>query len=214
MEGRDLGSVVSDVQAVIDSYAGKIPPSITIALRGQAASMDEAFRAMAYGLMFAVVLVYLVLVVNFQSFSAPLVILTALPAALAGIVWILYLTGTHFSVPALMGAIMTVGVATANSILVVSFANEEMARGKRALEAALSAAVTRLRPVCITATAMTVGMIPMALGHGEGAEQNAPLGLAVIGGLTLATMATLLFVPVFYSLVYQRRRPPVAEGIA
>lgn len=212
VEGRDLGSVVSDVQAVIDSYAGKIPPSITIALRGQAASMDEAFRAMAYGLMFAVVLVYLVLVVNFQSFSAPLVILTALPAALAGIVWILYLTGTHFSVPALMGAIMTVGVATANSILVVSFANEEMARGKRALEAALSAAVTRLRPVCITATAMTVGMIPMALGHGEGAEQNAPLGLAVIGGLTLATMATLLFVPVFYSLVYQHRRPPVAEG--
>lgn len=214
VEGRDLGGVVSDVQAVIDSYKGKIPPSMSIVLRGQAASMDEAFRAMAYGLVFAVVLVYLVLVVNFQSFSAPFVILTALPAALAGIVWILYLTGTHFSVPALMGAIMTVGVATANSVLVVSFANEEMARGKRALEAALSAATTRLRPVCITATAMTVGMIPMALGHGEGAEQNAPLGLAVIGGLTLATMATLLFVPVFYSLIYQRRRPPVAEGIA
>jgi multidrug efflux pump subunit AcrB len=177
--------------------------------------MDEAFEAMAYGLVFAVLLVYLVLVVNFQSWSAPLVILTALPAALAGIVWMLYLTGTHFSVPTLMGAIMTVGVATANSILVVAFANEEMARGKSALDAALNAAVTRLRPVCITATAMTVGMIPMALALGEGAEQNAPLGLAVIGGLTLATMATLLFVPVFYSLVYQRRRLPlVAEGTA
>jgi multidrug efflux pump subunit AcrB len=160
--------------------------------------------------------VYLVLVVNFQSWSAPFVILTALPAALSGIVWILYLTGTHFSVPALMGAIMTVGVATANSILVVSFANEEMARGRSALAAALAAATTRLRPVCITATAMTIGMLPMAFGHGEGAEQNAPLGLAVVGGLTLATMATLLFVPVFYSLVYQRRGSPAAaiEGNA
>jgi CzcA family heavy metal efflux pump len=215
VEGRDLGSVVTAVREIIASYAGKIPPAITISLRGQAASMDEAFEAMAYGLVFAVLLVYLVLVVNFQSWSAPLVILTALPAALAGIVWMLYLTGTHFSVPALMGAIMTVGVATANSILVVAFANEEMARGKSALDAALNAAVTRLRPVCITATAMTVGMIPMALALGEGAEQNAPLGLAVIGGLTLATMATLLFVPVFYSLVYQRRRLPlVAEGNA
>jgi len=215
VEGRDLGSVVTAVQDIIASYAGKIPPAVTISLRGQAASMDEAFKAMAFGLVFAVVLVYLVLVVNFQSWSAPLVILTALPAALAGIVWMLFLTGTHFSVPALMGAIMTVGVATANSILVVAFANEEMARGKSALDAALNAAVTRLRPVCITATAMTIGMIPMALGMGEGAEQNAPLGLAVIGGLSLATMATLLFVPVFYSLVYQRRRLPlVAEGNA
>ena len=216
VEGRDLGGVVTDVQEIIDSYAGKLPPAVTVNLRGQGISMDKAFRDMASGLVFAVVLVYLVLVVNFQSWSAPFVILTALPAALSGIVWILFLTGTHFSVPALMGAIMTVGVATANSILVVSFANEEMARGKRAVEAALSAAVTRLRPVCITATAMTIGMIPMALGHGEGAEQNAPLGLAVIGGLTLATMATLLFVPVFYSLVYRRRLPGAAttEGIA
>ena len=216
VEGRDLGSVVTGVKQIIDAYTGKLPPGVTIALRGQAASMDDAFRAMASGLGFAIVLVYLVLVVNFQSWSAPFVILTALPAALAGIVWILYLTGTHFSVPALMGAIMTVGVATANSILVVSFANEEMARGRSALAAALAAATTRLRPVCITATAMTIGMLPMALGHGEGAEQNAPLGLAVIGGLTLATMATLLFVPVFYSLVYQRRGSPAAaiEGNA
>ncbi len=216
VEGRDLGSVVTSVKQIIDGYAGKLPPGVTIVLRGQAASMDDAFRAMASGLGFAIVLVYLVLVVNFQSWSAPFVILTALPAALAGIVWILYFTGTHFSVPALMGAIMTVGVATANSILVVSFANEEMARGRSALAAALAAATTRLRPVCITATAMTIGMLPMALGHGEGAEQNAPLGLAVIGGLTLATMATLLFVPVFYSLVYQRRGSPAAaiEGNA
>ena len=208
--------MVTSVKQIIDGYAGKLPPGVTIVLRGQAASMDDAFRAMASGLGFAIVLVYLVLVVNFQSWSAPFVILTALPAALAGIVWILYFTGTHFSVPALMGAIMTVGVATANSILVVSFANEEMARGRSALAAALAAATTRLRPVCITATAMTIGMLPMALGHGEGAEQNAPLGLAVIGGLTLATMATLLFVPVFYSLVYQRRGSPAAaiEGNA
>jgi multidrug efflux pump subunit AcrB len=216
VEGRDLGSVVTSVKEIIDGYTGKLPPGMTIVLRGQAASMDDAFRAMASGLGFAIVLVYLVLVVNFQSWSAPFVILTALPAALSGIVWILYLTGTHFSVPALMGAIMTVGVATANSILVVSFANEEMARGRSALAAALAAATTRLRPVCITATAMTIGMLPMAFGHGEGAEQNAPLGLAVIGGLTLATMATLLFVPVFYSLVYQRRGSPAAaiEGNA
>jgi multidrug efflux pump subunit AcrB len=216
VEGRDLGSVVTSVKQIIDGYTGKLAPGMTIVLRGQAASMDDAFGAMASGLGFAIVLVYLVLVVNFQSWSAPFVILTALPAALAGIVWILYLTGTHFSVPALMGAIMTVGVATANSILVVSFANEEMARGRSALAAALAAATTRLRPVCITATAMTIGMLPMAFGQGEGAEQNAPLGLAVVGGLTLATMATLLFVPVFYSLVYQRRGSPAAaiEGNA
>lgn len=210
VEGQDLGSVVTAVNQIINSYAGKLPPGVTIVLRGQAASMDDAYRSMASGLGFAIVLVYLLLVVNFQSWSTPFVILTALPAALAGIVWILFVTGTHFSVPALMGAIMTVGVATANSILVVSFANQEMARGQSALAAALAAATTRLRPVCITATAMTVGMLPMAFGHGEGAEQNAPLGLAVIGGLTLATMATLLFVPVFYSLVYQRRGRPAA----
>ncbi|MCC7122150.1 MAG: efflux RND transporter permease subunit [Gammaproteobacteria bacterium] len=204
VDGRDLGGVVDDIREILASYEGKLPPAVTVGLRGQAASMDTAYRAMAGGLVFAIVLVYFVLVVNFQSWSAPIVILTALPAALSGIVWILWLTGTHFSVPALMGAIMTVGVATANSILIVSFANHARAGGLTAREAALAAATTRLRPVFITATAMTLGMIPMALGLGEGGEQNAPLGLAVIGGLSLATMATLLFVPVFYSLVYQR----------
>lgn len=215
VDGRDLGGVVDDIRDILDAYAGKLPPAVTVALRGQAASMDDAYRAMAGGLGFAVVLVYLVLVVNFQSWTAPIVILSALPAALSGIVWILYLTGTHFSVPALMGAIMTVGVATANSILVVSFANQARATGLGAREAALAAASTRLRPVFITATAMTLGMIPMALGLGEGGEQNAPLGLAVIGGLSLATMATLLFVPVFYSLLYQRddRRARAGSGL-
>ncbi len=206
VEGRDLGSVVSEINDIVASYAGKLPPALSLAVRGQAASMDTAYAAMGEGLVFAIVLVYLLLVVNFQSWSAPFVILTALPAALSGIVWILYVTGTHFSVPVLMGAIMTVGVATANSILVVSFANGEMARGSDARSAALAAATTRLRPVFITATAMTVGMVPMAVALGEGGEQNAPLGLAVIGGLSLATMATLLFVPVFYSLVYANRR--------
>jgi multidrug efflux pump subunit AcrB len=215
VDGRDLGGVTADVRALLDSYAGKLPPAVSVALRGQAASMDDAYGAMARGLGLAILLVYLVLVVNFQSWTAPLVILTALPAALSGIVWILYATGTHFSVPALMGAIMTVGVATANSILVVSFANQERAAGRNALEAALAAASTRLRPVFITATAMTLGMVPMALGLGEGGEQNAPLGLAVIGGLSLATLATLLFVPVVYSLVYQRgdRRHAAPTGL-
>ena len=215
VDGRDLGGVTDDVRALLATYAGKLPPAVSVAMRGQAASMDDAYGAMARGLGFAVLLVYLVLVVNFQSWTAPLVILTALPAALSGIVWILYATGTHFSVPALMGAIMTVGVATANSILVVSFANQERAAGRSAREAALAAASTRLRPVFITATAMTLGMVPMALGLGEGGEQNAPLGLAVIGGLSLATLATLLFVPVVYSLVYQRseRRGAAPAGL-
>ena len=215
VDGRDLGGVVADIQAIIDNHTASLPPAVTVTLRGQAASMDDAYRAMAGGLGFAVVLVYLVLVVNFQSWSAPIVILTALPAALSGIVWMLYLSGTHFSVPALMGAIMTVGVATANSILVVSFANQARAAGASARDAALAAASTRLRPVFITATAMTLGMVPMALGLGEGGEQNAPLGLAVIGGLSLATLATLLFVPVFYSLIYQRsdRRARAGAGL-
>lgn len=215
VDGRDLGGVTDDVRALLATYAGKLPPAVSVAMRGQAASMDDAYGAMARGLGFAVLLVYLVLVVNFQSWTAPLVILTALPAALSGIVWILYATETHFSVPALMGAIMTVGVATANSILVVSFANQERAAGRSAREAALAAASTRLRPVFITATAMTLGMVPMALGLGEGGEQNAPLGLAVIGGLSLATLATLLFVPVVYSLVYQRseRRGAAPAGL-
>ena len=212
VEGKDLGSVVGAVRKIVDGYAGKLPPAVTIDVRGQAASMDGAFSSMARGLAFAVVLVYLVLVVNFQSWTAPFVIIMALPAALAGIVWMLFLSHTTFSVPALMGAIMTVGVATTNSILIVSFANGELARGQSARAAALAAATTRLRPVMITALAMIVGMIPMALGIGEGGEQNAPLGRAVIGGLSLATLATLFFVPVIYSLVYRNRAPHTFPG--
>lgn len=214
VEGRDLGSVVSAVRAVVERHRASLPPAVTIEIRGQAASMDEAFKAMAEGLLFAVVLVYLVLVVNFQSWRAPMVILSALPAALAGIVWMLFWSGTTFNVPALMGAIMTVGVATANSILVVSFANAELARGQSARAAALAAATTRLRPVLITALAMIIGMLPMAFGVGEGGEQNAPLGRAVIGGLSLATLATLFFVPVIYSLVYYKHVPkPLPERV-
>ena len=152
-------------------------------------------------------LVYFIMVINFQSWSDPFIIITALPGALCGIVWMLFLTGTTFSVPSLMGAIMTVGVATANSILMVSFANEQLYSGKTAIEAALEAGSTRLRPVLMTALAMMVGMLPMASGLGEGGEQNAPLGRAVIGGLLLATVATLFFVPVVFSLM-RRHGPP------
>jgi multidrug efflux pump subunit AcrB len=168
--------------------------------------MTSSFRALSIGLLFAILLVYLLMVVNFQSWLDPLVILMALPGALAGIAWMLFLTHTTISVPALMGAIMCVGVATANSILVVTFANGQRAFGRDATSAALAAGMTRLRPVLMTALAMLLGMLPMSLGLGEGGEQNAPLGRAVIGGLLLATPATLLFVPVMYSAL--RRRPP------
>jgi multidrug efflux pump subunit AcrB len=172
--------------------------------------MNSSFSGLRSGLVFAILLVYLLMVVNFQSWLDPFIILMALPGALAGIVWILFLTGTTLSVPALIGSIMCVGVATANSILVVSFANEQrLTRDARA--AALAAGMTRLRPVLMTALAMVLGMLPMALGLGEGGEQNAPLGRAVIGGLGLATLTTLLFVPVMYSLL--RRKPPVHREV-
>jgi multidrug efflux pump subunit AcrB len=168
---------------------------------GQAQSMNSSFNGLEMGLLFAVVLVYLLMVVNFQSWLDPVIILTALPGAIAGIAWMLFLTGTRLSVPALMGAMMTVGVATANSILLVTFANEQQAEGLSPLAAALLAGKTRLRPVMMTALAMVVGMLPMALALGEGGEQNAPLGRAVIGGLLLATLSTLFFVPAMYSVM-------------
>jgi multidrug efflux pump subunit AcrB len=171
--------------------------------------MNESFYAMAGGLVFAVVLVYLLMVINFQSWIDPLIILMALPGALAGILWMLWATGTTVSVPALMGAIMSIGVATANSILMITFANDQRKVGMNARDAALAAGLTRLRPVMMTAAAMIIGMLPMSLGLGEGGEQNAPLGRAVIGGLSMATFATLLFVPVVYSLL--RQKAPVTQ---
>jgi multidrug efflux pump subunit AcrB len=168
--------------------------------------METSFRGLGYGLAFAVLLVYLLLVVNFQSWLDPLVILMALPGAIAGIAWILFLTGTTVSVPALMGAMMCIGVATSNSVLVITFANGRRVLGHDAQHAAVAAGMTRLRPVIMTALAMIIGMLPMSLGLGEGGEQNAPLGRAVIGGLLLATWTTLFFVPVMYSVL--RQRPP------
>jgi multidrug efflux pump subunit AcrB len=168
--------------------------------------MDSSFGGLRSGLVFAILLVYLLMVVNFQSWLDPFIILMALPGALAGIVWMLFLTGTTLSVPALIGSIMCVGVATSNSILVVSFANDLRAHGREAQSAALASGMTRLRPVIMTALAMIIGMVPMAIGLGDGGEQNAPLGRAVIGGLGLATLTTLFFVPVMYSLL--RRKPP------
>jgi multidrug efflux pump subunit AcrB len=171
--------------------------------------MNSSFLGLATGLVFAILLVYLLMVVNFQSWLDPFIILTALPGALAGILWILFLTQTTISVPALMGAIMCIGVATANSILMITFANERRAEGLDARGAALAAGSTRLRPVLMTALAMIVGMLPMSLGLGEGGEQNAPLGRAVIGGLLVATFFTLVFVPVTYAVL--RRKPPAPE---
>jgi multidrug efflux pump subunit AcrB len=173
--------------------------------------MRASFRGLTSGIAFAVVLVYLLLAVNFQSWVDPLIILMALPGALSGIVWCLFATSTTLSVPALMGAVMSIGLATANAILIVRFANDEREAGKDARQAAWSAGVTRLRPVIMTALAMIIGMLPMSLGLGEGGEQNAPLGRAVIGGLTLATFATLFLVPVFYSLLRRRAPAPSLE---
>jgi multidrug efflux pump subunit AcrB len=209
VQGRDLGAVVADVQKAVDAAQSDLPRGSTIMIRGQAQSMASSFSGLAYGLAFAVLLVYLLMVVNFQSWIDPFVILTALPGAAAGILWALYLTQTTLSVPALMGAIMCVGVATSNSILMVTFANDRRKEGVDALTAALDAGSTRLRPVVMTATAMIIGMLPMSLGLGDGGEQNAPLGRAVIGGLLAATCFTLVFVPVAYSLL--RRRPPEPE---
>ena len=213
--GADLGSVSSAVSRIIDEMKPELPRGTTLKIKGQAESMDSSFRGLAFGLLFSILFVYLIMVVNFQSWLDPFVILMALPGAVAGMVWMLFLTHTTLSVPSLMGAIMGVGVATANSILVVSFANDQRKVGRDAKNAALAAGMTRLRPVLMTALAMMFGMLPMALGLGEGGEQNAPLGRAVIGGLLLATVSTLFFLPVMYSLL--RRKPPASrpelEGI-
>jgi multidrug efflux pump subunit AcrB len=206
-QDRDLGAVASDVQKLVGAAQKDLPRGSSIAIRGQVQTMRTSFVGLFSGLAFAILLVYLLIVVNFQSWTDAFIIITALPAALAGIVWMLFLTHTPLSVPALTGAIMSVGVATANSILVVSFARDRMREhGVDALTAALEAGFARFRPVLMTALAMIIGMLPMALGLGEGGEQNAPLGRAVIGGLCLATIATLLFVPTVFSLIHGRRR--------
>jgi len=196
------------VQKVLDDTASMRPKGATISLHGQIDALHEAFSGLSIGLLGAVLLIYLLIVVNFQSWVDPFVIITALPAALAGIVWMLFLSGTSLSVPALTGAILCMGVATANSILVVSFCRERLAEHGDALKAALEAGYTRFRPVCMTALAMIIGMLPLALSE----EQNAPLGRAVIGGLILATVATLLFVPVVFSLVHGRQPTRATVG--
>ena len=204
-QDRDLGGIAADVRHLIKATAADAPKGSTVTLRGQVTTMDTAFSGLFLGLIGAIALIYLLIVVNFQSWLDPFVIITALPAALAGIVWTLFATHTTLSVPALTGAIMCMGVATANSILVVSFARERLAATGDAAVAAVEAGVTRFRPVLMTALAMIIGMAPMALGLGEGGEQNAPLGRAVIGGLIFATCATLMFVPVVFSIVHGRR---------
>jgi multidrug efflux pump subunit AcrB len=207
LDRRDLGAVGSEVQKVVDRVSQKLPAGTTVEMRGQVATMNSSFYRLGLGMAFAVVLVYLLMAVNFQSWLDPFIILMALPGAMAGIVWMLFLTQTTFSVPSLMGAIMCVGVATANSILLVVFANDQREEGMDARSAALSAGHTRIRPVIMTAGAMIIGMLPMALGFGEGGEQNAPLGRAVIGGLILATITTLFIVPLVYSML--RTKAPV-----
>jgi multidrug efflux pump subunit AcrB len=204
-QGRDLGGVTSDIRKILKDTAKDVPKGSTINLRGQVVTMNTAFSGLFFGLAAAIVLIYLLIVVNFQSWLDPFIIITALPAALAGIVWTLFATGTTLSVPALTGAIMCMGVATANSILVVSFARERLDATGDAVLAAVEAGFTRFRPVLMTALAMIIGMAPMALGLGEGGEQNAPLGRAVIGGLIFATLATLMFVPVVFSLAHGRK---------
>jgi CzcA family heavy metal efflux pump len=204
--GRDLGAVAGDIKQVLSDLEAQAPKGATVTMRGQYETMSTAFSGLGFGLLGAIVLIYLLIVVNFQSWLDPFVIITALPGAVAGIIWTLFVTGTTLSVPALTGAIMCMGVATANAILVVSFARERLADGATATAAALEAGMTRFRPVLMTALAMIIGMLPMALGLGEGGEQNAPLGRAVIGGLLVATFATLMFVPAIFSVVHRRHR--------
>jgi CzcA family heavy metal efflux pump len=213
VQSSDLGSVETQIKKVIKEFESKLAPGNLIEMRGQVESMNEAFTRLGIGLMFAAVLVYLLMVVNFQSWTDPFIIITALPGAFCGIVWALFLTQTTFNVPSLMGAIMSIGVATANSILLVTFANDRRELGRTARQAAVDAGCTRLRPIAMTAIAMIIGMLPMAFGLGEGGEQNAPLARAVIGGLLLATFATLFFVPLMYSVLHARREPTSQETI-
>ncbi|MFO1296392.1 MAG: efflux RND transporter permease subunit [Rubrivivax sp.] len=215
-QDRDLGAVAADIKRVIEEHAADVPKGSSVVLLGQVRTMERAFSGLLFGLLGAVVLIYLLIVVNFQSWRDPFVIVTALPAALAGIVWMLFATRTTLSVPALTGSIMCMGVATANSVLVIAFARERLDAGASAFDAALQAGFVRFRPVLMTALAMIIGMLPMALGLGEGGEQNAPLGRAVIGGLVVATVATLVFVPVVFSLVHandgRRRSAPASPA--
>ena len=212
VEGRDLGGAGADIAKIIDASQKALPRGSRVVVRGQLQTMTDSYKGLLAGLAGAIVLVYLLIVVNFQSWRDPFVIITALSAAPAGIVLFLFFTNTRLSVPALMGSIMCMGVATANSILVVTFATERLAEHGNALEAAIEAGFTRFRPVLMTALAMIIGMIPMALGLGEGGEQNAPLGRAVIGGLIAATTATLFFVPAVYSLLHGGRKRAGAQA--
>ena len=207
VQGRDLGAVSADIRSIMASHEKSKPKGATIELVGQTATMRSAYMGLSFGLLGAIVLIYMLIVVNFQSWTDPFVIITALPAALAGIVWMLFATETTLSVPALPGAIMCMGVATANSVLVISFAREKLTELGDAIQAALDAGFVRMRPVLMTALAMVIGMLPMALGFGEGGEQNAPLGRAVIGGLVFATISTLFFVPVVFSIAHRNYRP-------
>ncbi|HXM99042.1 MAG TPA: efflux RND transporter permease subunit [Candidatus Dormibacteraeota bacterium] len=213
VQGRDLGAVSQDIFSILSTSQKELPRGSKIIVRGQIQTMKSSFMGLFMGLAFAIVLVYLLIVVNFQSWLDPFIILTALPATLAGIVWLLFVTGTTVSVPALTGAIMCVGVATANSILVISFAKEQLAGEKSPAESAVEAGFARFRPVLMTALAMIIGMMPMAIGLGEGGEQNAPLGRAVIGGLLFATVSTLFFVPTVFSMVHSLRHRPAESGI-
>jgi CzcA family heavy metal efflux pump len=210
VQGRDLGGVARDTRKIVANFEKKLPKGSRIEIRGQVETMTSSFAGLGIGLVMSIVLVYLLIVVNFQSWLDPFIIITALPGALAGIVWMLLLTHTTLNVPSLTGAVMCMGVATANSILVISFARERMQEGLTAWDAAMEAGYTRMRPVIMTALAMIIGMVPMALGMGEGGEQNAPLGRAVIGGLVFATVATLLFVPVIFSMIHGRREAKAA----
>jgi multidrug efflux pump subunit AcrB len=204
VQGRDLGGVAKSFEGIVKSAEKKLPRGSSIIVRGQVETMRSSFLGLGFGLIFAIALVYLLIVINFQSWSDPFIIITALPGALCGIVWMLFLTRTTLNVPSLMGAVMSIGVATANSILVVTFAKERLAETHNAFTASLDAGHIRLRPVIMTALAMIIGMVPMALGLGEGGEQNAPLGRAVIGGLLFATVATLFFVPVVFCMIRSR----------
>ncbi len=205
-QGRDLGGVANDIMKALKPFQNHLPRGTQIVVRGQIVTMRSSFFGLGVGLLGAIVLVYLLIVVNFQSWLDPFIIITALPGALAGICWCLLITRTTLNVPSLTGAVMCMGVATANSILMVSFARDRMDTGVPALQAALEAGYTRMRPVIMTALAMIIGMVPMALGFGEGGEQNAPLGRAVIGGLLFATIATLFFVPSVFTIIHGRRQ--------
>lgn len=207
VQGRDLGGVASEIYTIIDELNKKMAPGNQIIMRGIVENMNQAFKRLAIGFIFAILLVYLIMVINFQSWLDPFVIIMALPGGICGIIWMLYLSHTTFNVPSLMGTIMTMGVATANSILIVTFANSQLKEGKNSIDAMRAAACTRFRPVIMTALAMIVGMIPMAMALGEGGEQNAPLGRAVIGGLLFATVTTLFFVPVMFTFLRHTPNP-------